>query len=100
MQKDRQGIGVYVHIPFCVQKCRYCDFCSSRENAAAIGRYFDALVAEIRVDAAAADRRVASLYVGGGTPSFVDVAQIARVVVALEARYAFSLRDVDRKAHV
>lgn len=95
MQKDRQGIGVYVHIPFCVQKCRYCDFCSSRENAAAIGRYFDALIAEIRADAAAADRRVASLYVGGGTPSFVDAAQIARVVAALEARYAFSLRDAD-----
>ena len=100
MQKDRQGIGVYVHSPFCVQKCRYCDFCSSRENAAAIGRYFDALVAEIRADAAAADRQVASLYVGGGTPSFVDAAQIARVVAALEARYAFSLRDADIEATI
>ncbi len=100
MRKDRQGIGIYVHIPFCVKKCRYCDFCSSREDAAVIDRYFDALVAEIQADADAAGRRAASLYVGGGTPSFVDAAQIARVVAALEARYAFSLRDADIEATI
>ncbi|WP_281672077.1 radical SAM family heme chaperone HemW [Pseudoramibacter alactolyticus] len=100
MQKDRQGIGVYVHIPFCVKKCRYCDFCSSREDAAAVDRYIDALIAEIRDDGAAAGKRVASLYFGGGTPSFVDAAQIARVAAALEARYAFSLRDADIEATI
>jgi oxygen-independent coproporphyrinogen-3 oxidase len=67
------SIGVYIHIPFCKAKCYYCDFnsYSGREHLA--GSYFSALKDEIiSRSAAIRDRRVSSVFIGGGTPSLVE----------------------------
>ncbi|NLK85924.1 MAG: radical SAM protein [Clostridiaceae bacterium] len=67
------SIGVYIHIPFCKSKCYYCDFnsYSGREHLA--GSYFSALKDEIvSRSAAIRNRRVSSVFIGGGTPSLVD----------------------------
>lgn len=66
--------GLYIHIPFCVSKCNYCDFASYAGCADMIGPYLKALrrEAENRKN----DLKPSTLYIGGGTPSFLNTAQI------------------------
>ncbi len=81
--------ALYVHVPFCAQKCRYCDF-DSRSFApcdldAALDAYFEQL--HVRLDAfgnAGALQRVRTVYIGGGTPSLAGerLVELARRVVA------------------
>ena len=47
-----KALGIYVHIPFCLQKCLYCDFLSAPSSAARIGRYVEALCRELDLCAA------------------------------------------------
>ena len=80
-------VGVYVHVPFCERVCPYCDFAvvAARPlTAAQESRYVDALLRELdsrREDFAG--RRLASLYLGGGTPSLLQPASLARIVEAV-----------------
>lgn len=78
MEETRKNISLYVHIPFCVQKCVYCDFLSFPACPAAEQiRYFTALNQEIRLYRPFADRYVVkTIYFGGGTPSLPDPALI------------------------
>lgn len=71
--------GIYIHIPFCIKKCKYCDFLSfdmdtcTKANASNIEKYFHALWAEIRSTAAIQSKHtITSIFFGGGTPSMVD----------------------------
>ncbi|APR77705.1 Hypothetical protein A7982_03052 [Minicystis rosea] len=81
-----QPIGVYVHFPYCLKKCPYCDFVSfarERETIDHVG-YADAVIAELsRRRAALAGRRLATIFIGGGTPSLWEPAQLGRVVRAI-----------------
>ena len=65
--------GLYIHIPFCKQKCNYCDFASfaGRENL--ISAYLEALDKSAAVSPA---RKYTTLYVGGGTPSLLTAGQL------------------------
>lgn len=73
----KQPLGLYLHIPFCRQKCRYCDFLSAPASAAQIDRYVEALGAQLSEDAADyADFYVRSVFFGGGTPSLLSAAQV------------------------
>lgn len=64
-------LSLYVHIPFCVRKCLYCDFLSFYADKSLQAQYFEALAKEIRLSAKGLkDRRVISIFFGGGTPSF------------------------------
>ena len=83
--------GVYVHVPFCVQKCLYCDFASyAGFDAAQKERYAQAVVREItaRREEAAFMAETASLYFGGGTPSTLPLDCLAQLVQALK-KYGF-----------
>jgi oxygen-independent coproporphyrinogen-3 oxidase len=86
-----KDVGVYVHVPFCQRVCPYCDFAvvaaptlaSERET-----RYVDALLAELAQRREAfAGRRLASLYLGGGTPSLLTPASVARLVDTIRASF-------------
>lgn len=79
--------GVYVHTPFCIAKCRYCDFVSRPLAAGALEPYLAALEREIKA-APEAGRSVASVFFGGGTPSLLDGRQLARLVEALHSVFA------------
>lgn len=69
----KKDLRLYVHVPFCVKKCDYCDFLSGPCNKEGIGNYFDALYKEIRSYKDRADNYiVSSIFIGGGTPSCVD----------------------------
>ena len=77
----KNNIGIYIHIPFCVKKCAYCDFCSF-ENADADFRdkYVDALCREIdSYGEILSGRTIDSIFFGGGTPSLLNENQILRI---------------------
>lgn len=80
-------LGIYIHIPFCISKCAYCDFVSyaGRDNQQAA--YFNALIKEIRLKAATLDfgvnRKVRSIFFGGGTPSYVPTEYITQILSEL-----------------
>ena len=62
-------LELYLHIPFCVKKCAYCDFLSAPADESVQAGYVEALKGEIRRQKAlGADRRVTSVFIGGGTP--------------------------------
>lgn len=66
---------LYLHIPFCESKCFYCSF-TSRTDKSAVSAYFDALLRDVKCHFAAlnlAKKSVKSLFIGGGTPSVVDI---------------------------
>jgi len=77
-------IGLYVHLPFCVRKCAYCDFASYAGRQADIPRYVDAVVQEITLRGAETGHPSAdTIFLGGGTPSLLDEFQITRILDAL-----------------
>ena len=88
-QPMKRKIRLYVHIPFCVQKCLYCDFLSwhdSRENQA---RYVQALCREIRACQGRYPARVSSLFFGGGTPSVLEPGHMTEIMEALAEVFSF-----------
>jgi oxygen-independent coproporphyrinogen-3 oxidase len=78
--------GVYIHVPFCVAKCRYCDFVSQPLAPGALEPYIAALAREIR-DAPEAGRRADTVFFGGGTPSLLDGGHLGRVLAAVRAAF-------------
>jgi oxygen-independent coproporphyrinogen III oxidase len=88
-----QPIGLYVHVPFCVSKCAYCDFASyARATGSAsagwreadIPRYVDAVIREITRRGAETGHPVAdTIFLGGGTPSLLDENQVTHILDAL-----------------
>lgn len=85
------GTSLYVHVPFCVVKCGYCDFNSYVvEHVAAHDRFLDALDAELQRAWPRGERPV-SVFFGGGTPSLLDDARLRRLFAVVDARV--SLRD-------
>ena len=77
-------LAVYVHIPFCVQKCRYCDFLSGPRHLDKIDQYLDMLIIEIsQYRELIKEYQVRSIFLGGGTPSILNENQIRRVMCAL-----------------
>ncbi len=74
-------LGIYVHVPFCVRKCRYCDFPSQPldDDDALVERYLDALAREAALRRRECDRPAHSIFIGGGTPSILTPAQFTRL---------------------
>ena len=83
--------SLYIHIPFCVSKCNYCDFASFVSTESDRRAYFDTLRKEINETDYRKYKTVDSIYFGGGTPSSVDAKEIAQVMSAVSA--AFELSD-------
>ncbi len=81
-------LALYVHIPWCVRKCPYCDF-NSHERGGALpeAAYVDALVADLEgLLPSVWGRRVTSVFIGGGTPSLFSVGAIDRLLSDVRAR--------------
>ena len=78
--------GVYVHFPWCLVRCPYCDFAVSTERPIPQERYTRAVLAELELRTAGGGIDAVSLYLGGGTPSLWDPAGVARVIAAVRER--------------
>jgi oxygen-independent coproporphyrinogen-3 oxidase len=81
------AFGIYIHIPFCVAKCHYCDFVSRPLAAAALEPYLAALEREIAA-APEAGRRTGTVFIGGGTPSLLSGEQLSRLLDAVRSAFA------------
>lgn len=71
--------GIYIHIPFCKQKCYYCDFVSFANRECMIEKYINALRKEIKY-ILKDDDKIDTIYIGGGTPSVIDSSYIKEIL--------------------
>lgn len=82
-------LALYVHLPWCAKKCPYCDFNSftaTREPPRA--RYIDAVLTDLDLNRAlAGERKLESVFLGGGTPSLFEPAEIARIIDGIRERF-------------
>lgn len=86
-----KALGVYIHIPFCVQKCVYCDFLSAPATRDMQQTYLEALKREIVEEAVYySDYVIETVFFGGGTPSILDAEDIAACMGLLREHYAIS----------
>ena len=84
--------GAYIHIPFCKQKCKYCDFNSYSGMTDMSYSYADALIKEIETaKLKLPDTKLSSIYIGGGTPTYIDTALTEEIVEAVKNN--FSIKD-------
>ena len=93
-------LSAYVHIPFCASRCGYCDF--NTYTAAELQRdgtsitaatYPDRVVAEVnwlRNNQASDDRRLSTVFFGGGTPTLIDSKELVRILHSLKSSYGFT----------
>src|SRR5581483_7580638 len=74
---------LYVHLPFCSSRCGYCDFVTVVGRRDEHGSYVDALVRELELDRDLLAPAVETVYLGGGTPTFTEAAELERLLAAL-----------------
>lgn len=95
-----QNIGLYIHIPYCKKKCRYCDFLSFGDRYPIDGsKYFQALRDELGYVSDAfgkhSDYRIRSIFIGGGTPSIAEASEIAGIMDGIRNKFC-----VDKNAEI
>jgi oxygen-independent coproporphyrinogen-3 oxidase len=85
-------LSLYVHLPWCVRKCPYCDFNShTAGDAAPRKRYIDALLKDLAREAALADKRpLVSVFLGGGTPSLFSPQEIKQLLNSVGALFTLA----------
>lgn len=88
MKTADKSLGLYIHIPFCKQKCVYCDFYSLSGNESRMDDYTDALCAHLLETAPfAAGHSVDTVYFGGGTPSYLGEKRLVRLLKVIFKKY-------------
>ena len=90
MKNNRRiPLELYVHIPFCVRKCQYCDFLSGPSDEETKDRYIEALLKEIRAAEHTENYEIVSVFIGGGTPSALKAEAIASIMRTLQEQFFF-----------
>ncbi len=85
----KKFLSLYIHIPFCAVKCKYCDFLSyDGESYGTMLRYVDCLCQEIKLYAPIADEYIVrSIFIGGGTPSLLDESLIVNIMAFIKKTF-------------
>ncbi len=87
----KKTLQLYIHIPFCVKKCEYCDFLSFSANDVMRSSYVQALVEELNFYGQKYhDRLISTIFVGGGTPSFLSEQLMAQIFDAVYRNFTVS----------
>lgn len=95
MKTAEKSLGLYIHIPFCKQKCAYCDFYSLPNSESRMDDYTDALCAHLTETAPfAAGHTVDTVYFGGGTPSCLGEKRLVRLLKVILKKYRVA-RDAE-----
>ena len=84
------AVGLYVHIPFCVRKCLYCDFLSAPSGEETKKAYTEALIREIKAAGREESRPVDSIFFGGGTPSILPVGELQSLLSAIYSSFTLT----------
>jgi oxygen-independent coproporphyrinogen-3 oxidase len=82
---------LYVHLPFCASRCGYCDFVTVVGRQGQHAAYVDALLAELALEGRVLAPRLESVFLGGGTPTFTEPAQLERLLRALPPATEFTV---------
>ena len=89
------NLGIYISVPFCRTKCSYCNFASDVFSRIVFERYVDRVCADIAGSPQTAsemggqlERHVDSIYLGGGTPTLLEAAQLQRIFDAVRSRFS------------
>ena len=81
-----ENFGIYIHIPFCKKKCKYCDFISFSCYAEKENEYVDSLLKEIE-NYESIEKEVSTIYIGGGTPSIIDSKNIIKILEKIRLKF-------------
>lgn len=77
----KESISLYIHIPFCIRKCLYCDFLSFSNMDSYFSEYTDVLCSEIKeLHNEISDRNVSTIFIGGGTPTILRSKEIGKII--------------------
>lgn len=88
MKINVRELELYIHIPFCIKKCRYCDFLSAPAPEHVIQAYLDQMLQEIRaVSQSYTNNQVTTVFIGGGTPSVLLPSQMQRLLEQLHKSF-------------
>src|SRR3546814_7596146 len=95
-----EPLALYIHWPFCVSKCPYCDFNSHVREAVDQQQWRDALLADMAHEARLANGRpLSSIFFGGGTPSLMPPETVEALLQAAEGHWGFANDvEIDRKS--
>ena len=81
---EKKKLELYLHIPFCESKCKYCDFLSASADSSAHKAYVDKLVEEIRAQGSNyKGYQVNTIFIGGGTPSILSGVWVSNLMSAI-----------------
>jgi len=91
-RKNKQPLGIYIHVPFCRSKCQYCDFYSlTTKDDRLMDSYLEAMTRHIKeAGALAPNHQVDTIYFGGGTPSFFGADGMATLLTAIRRYFDVS----------
>ncbi len=90
-ERELPPLSLYVHIPWCVRKCPYCDFNSHETRHIPEAEYVQALLADLALDRALAQNRpLSSVFFGGGTPSLFSASAIQDILAGIEQQIGFT----------
>ena len=92
MEVGKRELGIYIHIPFCKQKCSYCDFVSFSDCDDMQDRYIDCLKQELiqEVKEVQNTHNITTVYIGGGTPSHIDSKYIKEILSLVSRRIEYA----------
>lgn len=93
MKRSRKELELYIHIPFCVRKCAYCDFLSGPAGVETIEKYVDKLIEEIYAHGTYGsfqETAVTTIFFGGGTPSILSGSQMQRIMGSLRVNFSIA----------
>lgn len=82
-----EELGIYIHIPFCKQKCFYCDFCSFANKNEIQGKYVETVINEIKNITHKEKYTVTTIYLGGGTPSILNPDYIKSILQEIKSSF-------------
>ena len=86
-RKENSPMEIYIHIPFCIRKCDYCDFLSGPSGPEEQADYVQALLREIQAVEKGEGRSVSSIFIGGGTPSVLDERLLGDILREIRNRF-------------
>ncbi len=94
--EPKKLLGLYVHIPFCVKKCNYCDFLSAPADETVKKRYVDALCREIaEYQELTKEYELKTLYFGGGTPSVLPVELLELILKTIQNSFTIAMEEAE-----
>ena len=89
-------LSFYIHVPYCVKRCGYCDFNTytpselSGDLSSVSSGYVDQLIQESEIAKSKVDQEIQTIFIGGGTPTLLEPNELARIISYLKINFGFS----------